>query len=210
MGEKEEIREAAQPIECDSCDCKMPDPSLAGYWKMAGNRKYFYCEDVCDSVIGLEQEIININDDDKGVPAEERKPIVLYIHSYGGDADFMYSLVDTMLASVTPIYTVNMGECASAAALIYLAGGKRFMMRHAKFMIHQGSSSISGDAGKVMDATKEYKDLLKGMEEFILSRTSIPKSTISKKRLHDWTLTLDECVKYNVCTAVINNLDEIA
>lgn len=87
----------------------------------------------------------------------ERKPIWIYLHNYGGNFDLEWSLIDVITASKTPIYTVNMGVCASAAADIFIAGHKRFMLPNARVMIHQGSTSLCGDTQKVFDAIDDYK-----------------------------------------------------
>ena len=91
--------------------------------------------------------ILRWNMEDAGTPPESRKPIWLYIESIGGNAIYMWTLIDAIFASVTPVYTVNMGLAASAAGLIFMAGSKRFMMPRAKVMIHEGSASFEGDAG---------------------------------------------------------------
>ena len=121
----------------------------------------------------------------------------------------MWSLIDTMLASVTPVYTVNMGQCMSAAALIFMAGHKRFMMPRAKVLIHQGYNKIEGEAQKVMDQTASYKKELKEMQDFILSRTSIPASSLSKKKNNDWELDAAYCLDHKVCDRLIQSLEEI-
>lgn len=157
----------------------------------------------------LERMILRWNMEDKGIPPEDRKPIYIYLHSTGGYAYYMWSLIDTMLASVTPVYTVNMGQCMSAAALIFMAGHKRFMMPRAKVLIHQGYNKIEGEAQKVMDQTASYKKELKEMQDYILSRTAIPASSLSKKKNNDWELDAAYCLDHKVCDRIIQSLEEI-
>lgn len=146
---------------------------------------------------------------DKGIPVEARRPIWIYLFNYGGSTDVMWSLVDVMAASQTPIYTVNMGQCASAAGLIFMQGAKRFMFKNAVLMIHEGSGAFAGDAGKLLDQTESYKLSIKRMKEYILSRTQIPPKLLNKKRSNDWELTAQECLEMGVCDAIIESLDEV-
>lgn len=157
----------------------------------------------------LERMILRWNMEDKGILPKDRKPIYIYIHSTGGYAYYMWSLIDVILASVTPVYTINMGQCMSAAAIIFMAGHKRFMMPRAKVLIHQGYNKIEGEAQKVMDQTASYKKELKEMQEFILSRTAIPASSLSKKKNNDWELDAAYCLEHKVCDQIIQNLEEI-
>ena len=153
--------------------------------------------------------IMRWNMEDGGLPEEERKPIWLYIESGGGNAVYMWTLIDAILSSVTPVYTVNMGLAASAAALIFMAGKIRFMMPRAKVMIHEGSASIEGDAGKVLDFSDAYKKDLQASRDYILERTQIPKRQLSKKRSNDWELDAAYCLEYKVCDKIVSGLNEI-
>lgn len=193
----------------DLPDSTLPEPDLISYYIMEKERKAYIDCDVGAGLMAIQRMIMRWNMEDRGVAVEDRKPITLYIMSYGGDVDFMWALIDTMLSSKTPVNTVNLGVCASAASLIFMAGGKRSMMPRAKVVIHEGSASLSGDAVKVMDASESYKKTLKQMKAFILDRTSIPASALNKKRNNDWELDSDYCLEHGVCTTVINDLEEV-
>lgn len=82
--------------------------------------------DVVDSttllVTDIVHHIIQYNRDDENIPTENRKPIKLYVNSPGGDIYEGFALVDAIQLSKTPIYTYNVGTCASMAFLIYIAG----------------------------------------------------------------------------------------
>lgn len=153
--------------------------------------------------------ILRWNMEDAGTPPESRKPIWLYIESIGGNAIYMWTLIDAIFASVTPVYTANMGLAASAAGLIFMAGSKRFMMPRAKVMIHEGSASFEGDAGKVLDFSDAYKKDLKATRDFILDHTAIPKAQLTKKRSNDWELDSALCLQYHVCDQIVQSLEDI-
>lgn len=206
---EELIRQILGNLAIELPDDSLPDPATVSYYAMEKERKVYLDFEVSPAVIELQKLILRWNKEDAGKPANERQPIRLYIMSYGGDLDYMWTLVDAMMLSVTPIYTINMGVAASAAALIFLAGSKRFMTPNAKVLIHEGSAQVAGDANKVMDATKAYKAELDRMKEFILLRTEIPKKLLDKRRTDDWTIPAQECLDMKVCNRIIESIDEV-
>lgn len=187
----------------------LPDPDEISYYKLEKERKLYLDFDICEDISTIHRMILRWNMEDKDVPVEQRKPIWLYIHSPGGDLGYMWMLVDAILLSATPVYTVDLGMAASAASLIFIAGHKRFMTPNAKVLIHEGAASFAGDAGKVMDATESYKKDLKAMKDFILNHTKIPKPQLMKKRSNDWELDADYCLANGVCDVVIKSLSEV-
>lgn len=187
----------------------LPDPGVVNYYLFENQRKLYIDYEVDDSILHVQRMIMRWNMEDAGKPVEERTPIRLYIFSPGGELTSMWALIDAIMLSETPVHTINVGLAASAASLIFMSGSKRYMLPNAKVLIHEGSAQISGDATKVRDASEYYKKDLKNMKEFILSRTSIPKATLNKKRSNDWELTAEECKQFDVCTDIVSSLNEI-
>lgn len=187
----------------------LPEPDMISYYVLEKERKLFLENEISDDTLAIERMILRWNIEDYNKRVEDRKPIWIYIMNYGGDIDYMYSMLDIIAASITPIYTVNMGVCASAAALIFISGKKRFMMPHSKIVIHEGSASMSGDSTKVLDASESYKKQLKAMKQYILSKTQIPPATLNRKRNNDWEIDAETCVKYGACDYIVENLGDI-
>lgn len=190
-------------------DNRLPLPDEISYYKLEKERMYFMDYDVDEPCMELERMIIRWNMEDRDKPVEERKPIRIFVHSGGGYAYYTWSLIDTILMSVTPVYTINVGCCMSAAGLIFMAGHKRFMFPRAKVLIHQGQNRIEGDAQKVIDQTAAYKKELKEMQDYILSRTAIPSAQLSKKRNNDWELDSAYCLENKVCDQIVQNLNDV-
>ncbi len=71
--------------------------------------------------------------------------ITINITSPGGELDTTFLFYDTMKLVQSPIITI--GEyCASAAAILLAAGGKRYLYPHAKVMLHLPAGQMGGDA----------------------------------------------------------------
>lgn len=203
------VRQIMETMELQLPDSSLPDPATLNYYAFASERKLFLEEDVGFPIMDMIKMIMRWNHEDKGVHVEDRKPIIIYIMSDGGYMCYMWAMLDAMLASKTPIITVNLGIAASAASLIYLAGSKRYMMPTANVIIHEGSTELAGDANKVMDAIKNYDSELAKMKAFILSRSNIPPRMLNKKQKDDWYIDAKTCLEYGVCHKIVESLDEI-
>lgn len=195
--------------DIDLPDRILPDPGLVDTYRFREQRKLFLDSDVEICAAQICDAILLYNCEDKGKSIEDRREITLYISSDGGSLDEMWSLIDMVSLSVTPVWTVNLGMAASAAALVYLAGEKRLMMPNATIMLHEGSAQMRGDASKVVDAVDNYSQELKRMREFVLSRTKIPKEVLEQHRKDDWYLGIDLCLEYEICHQMVTSLAEI-
>jgi ATP-dependent Clp protease protease subunit len=74
--------------------------------------------------------------------------ISLYINSPGGAVDDTLALYDTMRFMSSPIATFCIGRAYSGGSLLLTAGtkGRRFILPHAKVMIHQPYGGVTGQA----------------------------------------------------------------
>lgn len=78
-------------------------------------RKLFLTAKVDQFSIGdITKHIMQYNAEDKGIPVEQRQPILLYVASNGGDVDAGFELIDAILTSKTPVYTINLGYQSSS------------------------------------------------------------------------------------------------
>lgn len=84
---------------------------------------------------------INFDDDEKEEIYKdwERKPIQLFINSYGGSVYDGLALIDVIKRSKTPVHTVCIGSCMSMALWVWLSGAKRLVGESAKLMFHDVS-----------------------------------------------------------------------
>lgn len=176
---------------------------------MERDRRLWIDYAVDDACLYFARQIVHWNAEDKGKPVEDRKPIWIYLHNYGGEVDMMWLLIDAIESSRTPVYTVNFGTCCSAASLLFLSGHKRYMMKRATIMFHEGAAQIAGDAVKVIDASKSYEATVKKMKDYILERTRIPKAQLTSKRYNDWKIDSAYSLENGVCDIVIQSIDEI-
>ena len=154
-------------------DMKLPSPDLVRYYKDYDDRNISIDFDIDDSLFDVTKQILEYNRKDRDIPVEKRKPINIYIMSFGGELYPAYALISTILASKTPVNTINMGVAMSAGLLILLAGHKRYAMKYSTAMIHQGSGGAQGTFSEMEEQQKNYRKLIDSMRDYILERTKI-------------------------------------
>lgn len=188
---------------------KLPSPELVNYYQERNDRYIFIDFDIDESLIEVSKQIMFYNQQDKGIPVEDRKKIFVYIYSYGGDLSAVYSTIAICEASKTPIVTVNMGVAMSAGLLLLLAGHERYCLRRSQALIHQGSATLSGDYSALEENQKSYKKMVEDMKQYILDKTTIDEKTFNKNKSKDWYISDETQVQYGICGKIVDSLDEI-
>ena len=176
-------------------------------------RLYINCsidEDVIDSIV---YHILNYNRMDKDIPKENRKPIVLYLNSPGGEVTSGFGLIDAIITSKTPVYTVNLAECYSMGFLIFLAGEKRFAMPSSTYLCHDGSSMAWDSMSKLKDRMEfETGQMEQHTKDYVLSRTNIDAKLYDEKYRIEWYMYPEGAKSHGIVTHIIGKdceIDEI-
>lgn len=190
---------------------QLPDPYLLNYYESVDNRILWIDSAVSEDTIEIAKKIVrwNSEDDDASIPVENRMPIKLYIASGGGDAYAMLVVLDAILSSQTPVYTVNMGLAASAACVLLIAGHKRFAMPHSHALWHSGSGGLSGTMEQLQSATKHFDTMDAQLQDLFLSKTKIDLKTYKKQKDKDWYFTADQMLDGGLVDVIVSSVNEI-
>ena len=189
---------------------QLPDPELVQYYEDQANRVIWILDEISNEGYEWIDFIIRCNREDAGKPIEERKPIKCYIANHGGSVEVTNTLVDVIEASRTPVYAYAIGMCASAASMIFLACDKRFAMRNATFMFHQGScSGLSGTFSEIAAFMEDYQKEIQHLTEFYKTHTTFPPEVIEEKLQNDWYIYPEEGLENGVIDAIVTDLDEL-
>lgn len=88
-------------------------------------------------------------------------PIHFYINSPGGSVYAGLGIYDIMQHISCPVHTYCVGMAASMGSLLFSAGAKghRYLMPHARVMIHQPLGGARGQASDIQIQAKEIQDL---------------------------------------------------
>ena len=192
-----------------TANLQLPDPDLRNFYRDEEERIFWLNDNVENCAEDLIKMILRCNKEDKGKSVEDRKVIKIFIDSNGGDVTFMWSIINMIEMSRTPIYTINYCTAYSAAAEILASGHKRFALPGSHVMIHLGSCAQAGDAANV-EATKKYFDALsKKTVDHLLKRTKIKPKMFKKKTLTDWFLDENDALENGIVDRVVEDLDEL-
>ena len=114
---------------------------------------------------------------------DSTKDIYLYVNSPGGSVSAGLAIVDTMNFIKSDVQTIVMGMAASMGTIIASSGakGKRFMLPHAEYMIHQPMGG-TGAGTQQSDLTIAAEHLLQTRET--LEKILADNSGQSLKKIH--------------------------
>ena len=142
----------------------------------------------------------------------DRKPILLYVVSEGGDVDSGFELIDTIQCSKTPVYTINLGYQYSMGFLIGLAGHKRYAMKNAKFLMHDGSNFVYNSGAKAQDQMRFNSRVEERIKEYILSRGNLTSDEYDAKLRVEWYMFADDAKERGFVDYIIGvdcDIDEV-
>lgn len=173
-------------------------------------RKLFLEDEVSSSSVSkIIKDIIAINEEDsekeKTLKDYKRSPIYLIINSPGGLNYDGLALIDIIEASKTPVYTICVGKAMSMAFLIFLAGEKRFLGKHATLLYHSVSFGVQSDISKVDAELTEAKRLDKINKDYILKKTKIKAKTLEHydSLRQDWYITVPQALKLKIADGIL-------
>ena len=196
----------------DMASVKLPDPTLLDYYMRREDRCILWNDDIEDDFVEIYQDILRWNkeDIDNSVKPEDAKPIRVYINSNGGSVSAVFTIIDLLLMSRTPVITIGLGKCYSSGGLLLMAGHKRLLLPNCTILIHDGQSGSYGAIGKMLDNLEFTKELEVKIKNYILSRTSIPEEEYDKNYRRDWWIFADDAVnKYHIADKIVTDITEI-
>ncbi len=120
-----------------------------------------------------------------------KKEIAMYINSPGGVVTSGLAIYDTMQYIRPPITTVCIGQAASAASWLLVAGqkGQRFSLPNARIMLHQPSGGYQGQATDMARYAEEIVKIKRRLNEIYAKHTGQPVEVIEKMLDRDKFLT---------------------
>ena len=187
-------------------NCQLPDPELRNYYVDLEHRTFWLDEEVTPYLLELIKYIVRWIAEDAATPVDARQPIRIYFFSPGGDLDINYALIDAIKLSKTPVIGINIGQCASAAAYIFLSCHKRYMLPHAYFILHQGSGTLSGTFEQICAQMEDYQQQVEELASFVLEHTTYSEEAVAEKIVGEWYIRKDEALQNGVVHEVITDI----
>ena len=135
------------------------------------------------------------------------KDISLYINSPGGEITGLFAIYDTMQFIKPDVSTICIGQAASAAAVILGAGekGKRFILPHARVLIHQPHGGAQGQAVDIQIQAKEITRMRETLDEILAHHTGQTVEKVAADTDRDFIMGANEAKEYGIVDEVISN-----
>ena len=135
------------------------------------------------------------------------KDITIHIASPGGSIYSGYQILDTMQFIKPEISTVSMGMVASMASVIASSGtkGKRFILPHSRFLVHQSLGGTKGQCSDIQIEAKEIQILKEELQHVLAENSGQNYETIEKMCDRDTILTAQEAVDYGFVDSIVMN-----
>lgn len=135
------------------------------------------------------------------------KDITIHIASPGGSIYSGYQILDTMRFIKPEISTVCMGMVASMASVIASSGtkGKRFILPHARFLVHQPLGGTSGQCSDIQIKALEIQKLKEELTHILSQNSGQPYDVMEKMCDRDTILTAQEAVDYGFVDKIIQS-----
>lgn len=136
---------------------------------------------------------------------DPKRDITLYINSPGGSVVSMWAMIDTMNLISCDVSTVCVGLAASAASAMLVSGakGKRYMLPHARVMIHQPSGGARGQATDIKIVAEEILKTREEMYHYMVEKTGQKYEKIAADMERDFYMDANESLKYGVIDKII-------
>jgi ATP-dependent Clp protease protease subunit len=138
------------------------------------------------------------------------KDVALYINSPGGVVTSGLAIYDTMQFIKPDVSTICTGQAASMGSLLLAGGvkGKRFVLPHARVMIHQPLGGFQGQATDIEIHAKDILDTRDRLNGILAKHTGQDVETIKRDTDRDNFMSAEQAVKYGLVDRVLSTRAE--
>ena len=162
----------------DGIDCSLSD----FYVNMTGEINEESAKKFCNELMVLDKKCLPV--------------IPIYIQSGGGEVDSLLVMIAAMEQCVTPLATINLGSCSSAAAVLFALGsnGFRYMSPNAFLMFHEASTNLEGKGSDMFSSLSNLSKLDKLLNVKVEKHVGLDKGFFESQQV-DFYLTAPEALK---------------
>ncbi len=131
--------------------------------------------------------------------------INLYINSHGGTVDDTLAIYDTVQYLSCDVATYCIGRAQSGGAIVLASGtkGKRYILPHARVMIHQPFGGVTGQATDVQIQAEEILKTKEQLNEILSRHTGKDVKKIEEDSERDRYFSADEAKEYGLVDEVL-------
>jgi ATP-dependent Clp protease protease subunit len=139
------------------------------------------------------------------------KDVALYINSPGGVVTAGLAIYDTMQFIKPDVSTICVGQAASMGAVLLAGGsaGKRYLLPHARVMIHQPLGGFQGQAADMEIHAKEMLETRERLNKILAKHTGQSVERIKQDTDRDRFMDWQEAQRYGLIDRVLEKRGEV-
>ena len=140
------------------------------------------------------------------------KDISMYINSPGGVVTSGLSIYDTMQYIRPKVSTLVVGQAASAASLLLIAGekGMRFSLPNSSIMVHQPSGGYQGQATDIMIHAEQTLKLKRRLNEIYVKHSGQTYEAVESALERDRFMTPEEAMAWGHIDEIVESREKAA
>ncbi len=152
------------------------------------------------SATGVIMRLLYLQNQKRGVD------INLYVNSPGGSVDDTLAIYDTMNFLNCDIATYCIGRAMSGGAIVLASGtkGKRYILPHAKVMIHQPYGGVYGQTSDVLIQAEEILKSKRQLNELLAKHCGQTPEQVEADSERDRYFSAQEAKAYGLVDEVID------
>lgn len=138
------------------------------------------------------------------------EPIIMYLNSVGGSVSAGLAIFDIMKYIPNDIITIDMGICASMAAILLSAGtkGKRYILPNSEVMIHQPLGQMGGQAKDMEIAATHIIKMKERLYKILATTCDKDIHQVATDCDRDYYLNANEALAYGLVDEIITVMDQ--
>jgi len=140
--------------------------------------------------------------------SDSEKDVHVYVNSPGGEITAGMAIYDVMQFVKPDVCTYVMGQACSMGSFLAQAGtpGKRYILPHARHMIHQPSGGARGMQSDIEIQYKEITQMKKMLTDLYVQHNTAGKTYADFERDmdRDTSMSAEEALAYGLVDKIIN------
>ncbi len=156
------------------------------------------------SATGVIMRLLHLQNQKKDVD------INLYINSPGGSVDDTLAIYDTIQYLNCDVATYCIGKAQSGGAIVLASGtkGKRYILPHARVMIHQPFGGVTGQTSDIQIQAEEILKAKTVLNEILAKHTGKSVDQVQEDSERDRFFSADEAKEYGLVDDVLGKKEE--
>jgi len=162
------------------------------------------------NIFGVVGEDVRASDILQQIQAEGGDSIEVVIMSPGGSVIEGLAIYDALRATGKTIITKAMGQAASIASIIFMAGDVREVADNAEIMIHNAWGVVAGNKHQLGEAMERMNEIDNRLINVYVDRAGMPAEDVRAMLDDETFMSADEAISKGFATDKINAMALVA